>query len=52
MPQYKKKPRVSVCVLIMTSLCLQILKLLLDGQRLPPPPGCPRRIYKLIIQCW
>ena len=22
------------------------------GYRLPPPPGCPRMIYKLMIQCW
>ncbi|XP_065899848.1 ephrin type-B receptor 1-B-like [Dysidea avara] len=22
------------------------------GYRLPPPPGCPRSIYKLMIQCW
>ncbi|XP_019855447.1 PREDICTED: tyrosine kinase receptor Cad96Ca-like isoform X1 [Amphimedon queenslandica] len=23
-----------------------------DGYRLPPPPGCPRSIYKHMIQCW
>ena len=23
-----------------------------NGVRLSPPPGCPRAIYKLIIQCW
>ncbi|XP_065899854.1 ephrin type-A receptor 4a-like [Dysidea avara] len=22
------------------------------GYRLPPPPGCPRAIYELMIQCW
>ena len=22
------------------------------GYRLSPPPGCPRMIYKLMIQCW
>ncbi|XP_065899937.1 uncharacterized protein [Dysidea avara] len=22
------------------------------GYRLPPPPGCPRAIYQLMIQCW
>lgn len=23
-----------------------------EGIRLPPPPGCPRGIYKLMILCW
>eukprot|EP00731_Ephydatia_muelleri_P029405 Em0020g1049a len=23
-----------------------------SGYRLPPPPGCPRGIYNLMIQCW
>ena len=23
-----------------------------SGFRLPPPPGCPRDIYDLMIQCW
>ena len=23
-----------------------------DGYRLPPPPGCPRAVYKLMILCW
>ncbi|XP_065899877.1 uncharacterized protein [Dysidea avara] len=22
------------------------------GYRLPPPPGCPRAIYELMMQCW
>ena len=23
-----------------------------DGYRLPPSPGCPRAVYKLMILCW
>ena len=23
-----------------------------SGYRLPPPPGCPRKIYDLMIKCW
>ncbi|XP_019861610.1 PREDICTED: uncharacterized protein LOC109590107 [Amphimedon queenslandica] len=23
-----------------------------SGFRLPPPPGCPRSIYEMMIQCW
>ena len=23
-----------------------------SGFRLPPPPGCPRDIYHIMIQCW
>ena len=23
-----------------------------SGYRLPPPPGCPRAIYKTMIKCW
>ena len=22
------------------------------GMRLPPPPGCPKAVYSLMIQCW
>ncbi|KAL5473077.1 hypothetical protein EMCRGX_G027518 [Ephydatia muelleri] len=29
-----------------------VLKLLEESYRLPPPPGCPRAIYDLMIQCW
>ena len=28
------------------------VKLLDENYRLPPPPGCPRAIYDLMIQCW
>ena len=23
-----------------------------DGNRLPPPPGCPKAMYKLMMKCW
>jgi tRNA A-37 threonylcarbamoyl transferase component Bud32 len=29
-----------------------IMKLLKSGYRLPPPPGCPKTIYHLMIECW
>ena len=29
--------------------CLQLVD---KGIRMPPPPGCPRIIYKLMIDCW
>ena len=22
------------------------------GYRLPPPPGCPRAIYRIMVKCW
>ena len=22
------------------------------GYRLPPPPGCPRAMYRMMIKCW
>ena len=24
----------------------------MSGYRLPPPPGCPKPMYKLMMQCW
>ena len=30
----------------------QALKLVDRGYRLPPPPGCPKALYELMIQCW
>jgi len=31
---------------------LQYLEKIMDGYRLAPPPGCPREIYHIMIQCW
>lgn len=30
----------------------EALQLIDSGYRLPPPPGCPKAIYKLMMQCW
>ena len=30
----------------------QALRLVDRGYRLPPPPGCPKAMYELMIQCW
>ena len=30
----------------------QAIKMVDGGQRVAPPPGCPRAIYKLMINCW
>lgn len=34
------------------SLPHQVLQLIDSGYRLPPPPGCPKAIYGLMMQCW
>ena len=31
---------------------LQVIKMADDGYRLPPPPGLPKELYKIMIQCW
>ena len=31
---------------------LDCIKLVNEGVRLPPPSGCPRAIYELMIDCW
>ena len=31
---------------------LQVIELVDSGQRLPPPPGCSRIVYELMIKCW
>ena len=28
------------------------MKLVVAGYRLPPPPGCPRTVYDIMIRCW
>lgn len=38
--------------LIKYSSCVQVIEKVDAGYRLPPPPGCPRMIYELMIQCW
>ena len=31
---------------------VQIVAVINSGYRLPPPSGCPRFMYKLMIRCW
>ena len=31
---------------------IQVVRKIGSGYRLPPPPGCPRAIYTIMIQCW
>ena len=31
---------------------LDCIKFVDEGIRLPPPPGCPKTIYTLMIDCW
>ena len=31
---------------------IQVIKKVSSGYRLPPPPGCPRPVYKLMMACW
>ena len=30
----------------------KILERLETGYRLPPPPGCPRSVYRIMMKCW
>ena len=30
----------------------EVIRKVDSGFRLPPPPGCPRDVYHLMIQCW
>ena len=31
---------------------VRCMRLIDSGYCLPPPPGCPRPIYKMMIECW
>ena len=35
-----------------TYVTLQVVKAIDTGYCLPPPPGCPRVMYKTMINCW
>ena len=45
-----------VCMCVHTLICMstliKALKKIDSGYRLPPPPGCPRTIYRAMIKCW
>ena len=34
------------------TLLMQAMEMVAMGYRLSPPPGCPRRMYSLMISCW
>ncbi len=38
----------------MKILCelFKVMKHVENGNRLQPPPGCPRHIYSIMIDCW
>ena len=33
-------------------IILQVVKMVDEGHRLPPPPGLSKELYKIMIQCW
>ena len=41
-----------VCLSVCLPVCQQFYSNLLEGHRQPPPQGCPRSIYKLMMDCW
>ena len=41
-----------VNVFIGMSALLQVMEKVEIGYRLPPPPGCSRFLYHLMIDCW
>ena len=36
----------------LAAILSQTLELVESGFRLPPPSGCPKEVYKLMIKCW
>lgn len=40
------------CMFSISPFKKQILNVIEGGYRIPPPPGCPRSIYKIMIECW
>ena len=54
---------ISLTLNVCTSLCdlcfyclynylLQVIEKIESGYRLPPPPGCSRTIYRMMVKCW
>ena len=33
-------------------LMVQVVKLLKERYCQPPPPGCPRAVYAIMVDCW
>ena len=44
--------RVSVELRTLVFLLLQIVKVFARGFCQSPPPGCPRGVYLLMVECW
>ena len=40
---------VSLCA---PPMCMQMVQLLDAHYCLPPPPGCPREVYSVMVDCW
>ena len=40
------------CYILTCNLTLKVVKLIDSGYRLPPPPGCPKVMYRMMIKCW
>lgn len=36
----------------MFALTMQVIEKIDSGYRLPPSPGCPRAMYRMMIKCW
>ncbi len=41
-----------ITILVFITIILQAIRMVDKGVRLPPPPGCPREMYKLMLECW
>ena len=39
-------------IILCIHMYMQVLHKLNTGYRLPPPPGCPCSVYKVMIDCW
>ena len=40
------------CMLYVRILWIQMIQLLRRKYCLPPPPGCPRAVYEVMVNCW
>lgn len=49
---YKSYLAVMIVIVMHVLLIVQYIKLVDSGYRLPSPPGCPRSVYEIMINCW
>ena len=40
------------CDIVLLNHVIQAVQQISRGYRLPPPPGCHKAIYQLMINCW